>query len=52
MWKSEGFKYEVEMFWERIKLIKQLNLVPKAGIEPVTYALRVRCSANWAISAW
>ena len=26
-------------------------LMPNAGIEPVTYALRVRCSTNWANSA-
>ena len=25
--------------------------MPKTGVEPATYALRVRCSANWAISA-
>lgn len=27
------------------------SLMPNAGIEPVTYALRVRCSTNWANSA-
>ena len=27
------------------------SLMPIAGIEPVTYALRVRCSTNWAKSA-
>ena len=27
------------------------SLMPNAGIEPVTYALRVRCSTNWAKSA-
>ena len=27
------------------------HLMPIAGIEPVTYALRVRCSTNWAKSA-
>lgn len=26
--------------------------MPIAGFEPVTYALRMRCSTNWAISAW
>ena len=26
-------------------------MVPTAGIEPVTYALRVRCSTYWAKSA-
>ena len=26
-------------------------ILPIAGIEPVTYALRVRCSTNWAKSA-
>ena len=25
--------------------------MPNAGLEPVTYALRVRCSTNWANSA-
>ena len=27
------------------------HLMPIAGIEPVTYALRVRCYTNWAKSA-
>ena len=26
-------------------------ILPIAGVEPVTYALRVRCSTNWAKSA-
>ena len=28
-----------------------LHMVPKTGIEPVTYWLQVSCSTNWAISA-
>ena len=28
-----------------------LFVEPKAGLEPATYALRMRCSTNWAISA-
>ena len=28
-----------------------LQVVPKTGIEPVTYWLQVSCSTNWAISA-
>ena len=27
------------------------KMVPKTGIEPVTYWLQVSCSTNWAISA-
>ena len=28
-----------------------LSSEPRAGLEPATYALRMRCSTNWAISA-
>ena len=32
-------------------LLVCLCMEPKAGLEPATYALRMRCSTNWAISA-
>ena len=35
----------------RLAPSKQIFSMPIAGIEPVTYALRVRCSTNWAKSA-
>ena len=35
----------------RLAPSKSVSSMPIAGIEPVTYALRVRCSTNWAKSA-
>ena len=35
----------------RLTTSLSLHMVPKTGIEPVTYWLQVSCSTNWAISA-
>ena len=44
--------------WEACALPTELlpqcdnDIEPIPGLEPGTHALRMRCSTNWAISAW
>ncbi len=50
--KKGGTEHEyVITIIRRLVPLKQFLPMPIAGIEPVTYALRVRCSTNWASSA-